>query len=124
MIRKRIWLLAAIAGLLSAPNLAADKWWYGRYVDQDFHSCEPFNDGEVRYDATEVNTTDVWCSITRKTPVKEMNAVILNLECGNDAPETFQSREIVMHLGRGKMAIYSTDRQNNNHFRMLRKCSD
>jgi len=82
------WTTSILAGIALIPinNGFASEWWQDRFAVEGSETCED-NDSIQTYSPSEANAWEQSCKIVKQQKIKQMNAVILDLDC-NDFGES------------------------------------
>ncbi|MEJ5899785.1 hypothetical protein [Ochrobactrum teleogrylli] len=90
----------ALAGALlanSASVSVANEWWQNTFIKESSGTCED-NDSIRTFTAKSLKGWEINCKITKQQKIKNIDAVILDYECGgNDMdPEVTTPRELIV----------------------------
>lgn len=105
------YVIFALAGALLASSSSvsvAKEWWQDTFIKEGSGTCEG-NDSIRTFSANEFNGWETFCKIKKQQKVKNIDAVILDYECGgNDMdPEVTTPRELIVKEHDG-IRIYPT----------------
>ncbi len=113
---KKVMVFAMLLAGSSVP-VHADEWWYGKYVT-DERECSDGDPIATEFSKSKLEFHEYMCKTSQITKIREMNAVLLDLDCrgeGND----WKSRYLIMQLGEGKIAQYTGQLQ---HIQTWKRC--
>lgn len=93
-------VIFVIAGAMLASSTSvsvAKEWWQDTFIKEGSGTCES-NDSIRTFSAKELNGWETFCKITKQQKIKNIDAVILDFECGgNDMePEVTKPRELIV----------------------------
>ena len=106
-VTRQIKELIAFAILLAGSSVPvhADEWWHGKYVIDD-RECSDGDPIATEFSESKLEFHEHECKTLRTTKIKEMNAVLLNLDCWSDG-DNWKPRYLFMQLGERKIAQYT-----------------
>jgi hypothetical protein len=98
-------LAVAVLGLIGPARSA--EWWHDSFIWEDsVHACGD-NDSIATYSDKTVEMWEASCKISKKTPIRGLDAIILDLDCeGIEGDPPWETREVLFKLPDGKAAAF------------------
>ncbi|MCG7509199.1 hypothetical protein [Mesorhizobium retamae] len=108
-------LVIAVLGLIGPASSA--EWWHDSFIWEDSVQACGDNDSIATYSDKTVELWEDGCTISKKTPISGLDAVILDLHCqGPEGDPPWKIRKMLFKLPNDKAAEFPP-------FQMLKRCS-
>lgn len=102
---KRLALSLACLFLTAVPA-SSEEWWQDAFLsDQSTTGCLT-SDSRVTFTASAAHYWEEGCTIRKTTPLKGLDAVILDMSCSNEDEASVPRRQVLLHLEDGKIASF------------------